>query len=144
MLFRSVTVSPSTVAWTAASSQAWLTLSAGSGTGSGSVTLTAAETTSAFARTATVTIGGQTVTVTQAAGTNAFSLSSATWAPVAGGASTALAVTAPYSDAPWTATSDQAWLTLSAASGTGDGTVTLTAASTTSLSTRAEIGRAHV
>ena len=55
-------------AWTASSSETWLTVGSGSsGTGTGTVTLTAAANTGA-ARNGTATIAGQTVTVNQAAG----------------------------------------------------------------------------
>lgn len=59
---------PSSCAWTVTSSQPWLTITSGTGaTGSGNVTFTVAENTGAQ-RSATVTIGGTQVTVTQAAG----------------------------------------------------------------------------
>lgn len=64
----STTVTVSTAdgcAWSAASSQSWLTLSRSGGTGAGSLTLTAAASSLTAARTATVTVGDQTVTVTQ-------------------------------------------------------------------------------
>ena len=52
-------------AWTASSDQAWLTVSPANGTGSGSVTLTALALTSVATRRASVTLGGQTIAVTQ-------------------------------------------------------------------------------
>ena len=81
-------------------------------------------------RGATVTIGGQTVTVTQAAGTNTFTLSTSTWNVGAPGGTRTVAITASYSDAPWTATSNQAWLSVSAGTGAGSGTIVLTAQAT--------------
>ena len=67
---KAITVT-SNVAWTAASSANWLTLSATSGTGNGTVTVTADENTTASERQATITISDgdqqtQTITVTQA------------------------------------------------------------------------------
>jgi hypothetical protein len=61
-----VTANLSTCGWTAASDSAWVTVSPTSGTGSGTVGITVAANTGA-ARTATLTIGGQTYTVSQAA-----------------------------------------------------------------------------
>jgi hypothetical protein len=61
-----VTASGSSCAWTAASNSGWVTLNPADGTGNGAVGLTAAPN-SGSARTATLTIGGRTCTVTQAA-----------------------------------------------------------------------------
>ena len=47
-----------------------------------------------------------------------------------------MAVASSLGDAPWTASSNQAWLSLSPAAGTGPGTVTLTAAPTASAQPR--------
>jgi len=62
----------SNVAWTAASDQTWLTLSAASGTNNGTITVTATANTATSARNATITFSGtgvtsKTVTITQAA-----------------------------------------------------------------------------
>src|SRR4029453_7616392 len=52
-------------AWTAASTVSWITVTAGSsGSGNGTVTYTVAANTSTTARTGTLTVAGQTVTVT--------------------------------------------------------------------------------
>ena len=132
-----VTVTPASGTWTTSSSQAWVTLSSSGGAGNGSVTLTAASTTSTTTRTAIVTIGGKTVTVTQAAGT--VTLSPTSWtAPAAGGARS-VTVTASPTTVAWAATSNQPWVTLSSGGGAGNGSVTLTAASTTSTTTRTAI-----
>ncbi|MGH9140226.1 MAG: BACON domain-containing protein, partial [Vicinamibacterales bacterium] len=61
-----VTASQGTCAWTATANVAWLTVTSGaSGTGSGTVAFSVAANTGA-ARTGTLTIGGQTFTVSQA------------------------------------------------------------------------------
>jgi hypothetical protein len=123
-----VSSSVANLAWTAFSDRPWLTVSPASGTGPGTVTLTAAATTSVAVRTATAWIAGQPVAVTQAGGTPSFVVTPATWhAPNAGG-SRQITVTATLSDAPWTASSSETWLTVSPSSGAGSGTVTLTAA----------------
>lgn len=68
----SVTASGSTCSWTASSSDGtWLTCSPASGAGSASVTWSATANTSASPRTATITVAGQTFTVTQAAASTA-------------------------------------------------------------------------
>lgn len=60
-----ITVTSSTT-WTAASDQAWATLSQASGSGNGTVTVIVAANSTTDSRTATITIGGQTHTLTQA------------------------------------------------------------------------------
>jgi Viral BACON domain/Secretion system C-terminal sorting domain len=124
--------------WTVTSNQAWLTLSAASGTGNGTTTLTAAANGTISARTATVTysIGGLpvlTVTVNQAAGLATLAVTPSTWSPTGSGGTQAITVT---SNTAWTLTSNQAWLTLSAASGSGNGTNTLTAAANGTIASR--------
>jgi Putative binding domain, N-terminal/Viral BACON domain len=118
-------------AWTATTNDpSWLTITSGaSGSGNGSVGFTAAANPSPQARTGTLTIGGQTFTVNQAAGTCSFSLSPASWSVVAAGASNSTSVTAATGCA-WTATTnDPSWLTItSGASGSGNGSVNFTAA----------------
>jgi Putative binding domain, N-terminal len=106
----------------------WLTITNGaSGTGNGTVTFTAAANAGA-ARSGTLTIAGQTFTANQA-GSCAATLNPASLTiPVAGGAGNQVAVAIAPGCA-WTATSNAPWLTITnGASGTGNGTVTFTAA----------------
>ncbi len=129
----------STCAWTAASDAAWVTFTNASGTGSGTAAFGVAKTTSTTARPATVTIGGQTLTLTQAPQTVPacdFTLSTTTQSVPAGGLSSTVTVTASGGCA-WTAASNAAWLTVtSGASGTGTGTAAVSAAANTSPSPR--------
>jgi hypothetical protein len=117
-------------AWTASSSASWLAITSGaSGTGNGTVQYSAAANTGA-PRSATLTIGGQTFTVTQASGCS-FSIAPAGGSvPVAGGTGS-VTVTAGAGCA-WTAASGASWLTItSGAGGTGTGTVTFSATANT-------------
>ncbi len=57
-----------------------------------------------------------------------LTLSQSTWAPIAAGGTLAVDVT---SNQTWTVTSNQPWLTFTPATGTGNGSVTLTAANNT-------------
>jgi hypothetical protein len=57
-----------------------------------------------------------------------FTVSPQTWTPPAGGGTQVVTITSSSAGALWTASSDANWLTLSTTSGTGSGTVTLTAA----------------
>jgi len=54
--------------WNAVSSNGWLTVTPSSGSGAGSATVAAQANTTAAVRTATITLGGKVITVTQAAG----------------------------------------------------------------------------
>ena len=127
-------------AWTAASDQTWLTLSAASGTGNGSVNV-AATANPGTSRTAKVTFTSGSITrevnVTQA-GTAAATLSvtPGTINITAAGETKPLTVNASGA---WTAASDQTWLTLSAASGTGDGSVNVTATANPGTSRTAKV-----
>ncbi len=121
-----ITVSTaSNCAWTAVSNDSWLTIPANPPrSGNGVVLYTAAPNTGA-ARVGTLTIAGQTVTVSQAAAVAC----SYTIAPssesfgLGGGPGTPIAVTAPAGCA-WTAVSDVAWVTITGgASGSGTGVV---------------------
>ena len=68
--------SASGCAWTATSNANWITITAGaSGTANGTVTYSVAANTTASTRTGTLTIGGQTFTVTQAASSGGGTLS---------------------------------------------------------------------
>jgi hypothetical protein len=67
-----VSVNPSNVSWTATANAAWLHVSTTNGTGSGTVMFTFDDNTY-FPRSGTLTIGGQTVTVSQ--GAPSYSLS---------------------------------------------------------------------
>ncbi len=118
-----VTASAGSCAWTAVSNDVWITItSGGSGTGSGQVNYSVAQNTGA-ARTGTITIGGQTFTVNQAAFTCSYSISPQSQSFTAAGGTGSVAVTATTGCA-WTAASNNAWVTItSGASGTGNGTV---------------------
>ena len=121
----SVSVTTATgCAWTAASNDSWITVTAGSsGSGNGPVDYTVAANASSLTRIGTLTIGGQTFTVTQTGVTCTYSISpsSATLGATAG--SGTVAVTSP-AGCGWSATSNDGWITITAgASGTGNGTV---------------------
>ncbi len=58
--------------WNAATSAPWITFSTAAGTGSGSTVITVAANTSGLARTGTILVGGQAVTVSEAATTQIF------------------------------------------------------------------------
>lgn len=112
-------------AYTATSNNPWITVTAGaSGTGTGTVSFTVAAN-NGLARTGTITVGGQTFTVTQSNGcTYALSPTNADFNAAGGPGSFNLMA----SDAacPWTAASSAPWIILNNTSGTGSATVSFT------------------
>jgi hypothetical protein len=107
--------------WTAQSPVPWITLSAGGGTGAGTVNVAVAANPSSTARTATISVADNAVTVTQA-GATCNLLVSPSSLNVVGGTKT-LTVTTP-SGCTWSASSTVAWMTFpNGSSGDGSGTV---------------------
>ena len=132
-----VTANAPDFAWTATSNAAWLTITAGaSTTGSGTVAYNVAANTSVNSRTGTLTIGGQTFTVTQSGVTPAYTLASTTGTAPATAGSGTVSLTSTPSDATWTATSNAAWLTVSPSNGTGPATLTYTYNAATTVASR--------
>jgi len=116
-------------AWTTSSSSPWLTV-AGGGNASGQATITAAANAGA-ARMGTVTIAGQAVTVSQAAAPCTFTIAPTSETVSAAGGTITIDVTAGTACS-WTSTSTATWITIATgASGTGNGSVTLTIAANT-------------
>ncbi len=116
-------------AWTAASNAAWLSITSGaSGNGNGAVGYTAASNPNTTPRSGTLTIAGQTFTVTQEALACTFSITPTAQSFTATGGNATVNVTSPNGCA-WTATSNNSWLTVtSGTSGNGNGTVGYTVA----------------
>jgi hypothetical protein len=121
----SVTVSTTSgCAWTAVSNAAWITVTSGaSGTGGGSVGYLVLANIGG-SRTGTVTIAGQTFTLTQAALLCSYSISPGNQ-EVQAAAGTGSVAVSTSSGCAWTASSNESWITVtSGASGSGNGTVT--------------------
>ena len=112
--------------WTAGSNASWITVTSGAtGTGDGSVSFSYAANTGT-SRTGTLTIAGQTFTLTQAP--CAYSISPDTVKMDEDGGTGTINVSTG-SACRWTASSNDSWITITAgASGTGDGTVRFTVA----------------
>src|SRR3954467_2136179 len=121
-----VTVTAGTgCSWTATSSATWITISAGaSGSGNGSVSYSVAANTGTTSRTGTMTIGGQTFTVTQAGAPCTFTIAPPSSNLPAAVATTGTVTVTAGTGCSWTATSTATWITISAgASGSGNGSV---------------------
>ena len=114
--------------WTASSDAKWLIVTPVTGMGNGSLNLIAMENTSGATRYATCTVQSgsfiRTVNVTQGSVAPTIDISPDSWdAPWAGGSKT-LEI---RNNGSWTTSCNASWLTVSPASGTGNGTITLTA-----------------
>jgi hypothetical protein len=115
--------------WTAASDVDWISVTTAAGAGNGTVGFTVAPTTGP-ARSGTLTIAGQVVTVTESPGCT-FDVSPLDLSVEASGGNRSVGVTAA-AGCSWTATSNAPWITItSGVSGDGAGTITFTAAAAT-------------
>jgi len=124
---------PAGCAWAAASGESWLTITAGaSGSGNGTVSYSAGPNQVSQTRQGTITLGGQTFVVNQAASTCSLSISPTSMtAPYSGrtGSASVLGGTG----CAWTAQSNDSWITVtSGATGSGNGGVTFSVAASTS------------
>ena len=113
-----------TCAWTAATAAPWISITSGAtGTGAGNVQFTAAANTGG-GRGGTITIGGQTFTLTQDGGCTFAVAPETIGAPAAAGSHNVTVTTAPGCS--WTAVSGAAWISIPVgASGSGNGAVQL-------------------
>jgi hypothetical protein len=122
-------------AWTAASNDiSWITgVTPASGTSNGTITYNVAANTG-IARTGTISIGDELFTISQANGCTTPSLS-ATSASVGAGASSGNTVGVTVgTGCPWTAASNDAWITVTSGTNyTGGGTVTYNVSANTGL-----------
>ncbi|HUW66626.1 MAG TPA: BACON domain-containing carbohydrate-binding protein [Candidatus Nanoarchaeia archaeon] len=123
--------------WTATSNYDWITITSGdSGNGSGTVGYSVAANPEASSRTGTITIAGETFTVTQdgIACTYSISPTSQSFGDIGGNGS--VSVTSP-DNCSWTATSNDDWITVTSGdSGNGSGTVDYSVAANPEASSR--------
>ena len=116
-------------AWSASSAATWITFSGGGGPGSGDATFSVSANTTGAERTGTLTVAGQTVTVTQVGGTCTYSISPSLVNVGADATTIPVTVTTPGS-CPWSSSSPASWATFpSGGTGAGNGTVTVAVAS---------------
>lgn len=117
-------------AWTVTSNMSWLTVTPSTGTGNTTISLVTTPNPTVQSRTATLTFKNngitlKSITVKQAPGLPTLTLSGNT-ATLKGKENSSEAVTVS-SNTTWTTTSSDTWLTLSAISGSGNGTLTFMA-----------------
>ncbi len=116
--------------WTATSNQDWITITSAPGaSASGAVTISIAPD-NGPSRSGTVTVAGQTITIAQGNGCT-FAISPDSQSIPSAGGTGSVNVTAAAGCA-WSATRTESWITItSGQSGSGNGTVNFTVASTT-------------
>ncbi|HUJ72743.1 MAG TPA: choice-of-anchor tandem repeat GloVer-containing protein, partial [Verrucomicrobiae bacterium] len=123
--------------WTATNNDSFITITSGSsGSGNGTVHYTVAANSSTNPVTGTMTIAGETFTVTQAGaagpGQCTFTLNATSVALAAKGGKKSVSVKAVGTDCAWTAVSNDGFITIaSGSSGTGNGKVAFTIAGNT-------------
>jgi len=112
-------------AWSVSGVPSWISVSTTGAVGTGTVTLSVGANTGA-ARSATLTVGGESVTVTQAAaGTPCtYSINPTAFNASGSGASTNITVTTSPGCA-WSTTGAPGWITVTDGIGTGSGTLTI-------------------
>src|SRR4051812_2260230 len=122
--------------WTAASTVSWISIASASGSGIGSVTFLVQQNPTAAARSGTVIVAGQTISVTQDAGSCSSTVTPTTFSIGPEGGSRTLSVISG-TQCPWSAASTVTWMTVTdGASGSGIGAVTFTVAANASGATR--------
>lgn len=109
-------------AWTATTTDAFITITSGSGTGPGNVTFSVGQSGARGTLTGHITVGGQTYTLTQFGPTCAISINPTSVSATASGGSAIVSVTTPSNACAWKATG----LGATGVTGTGNGTVTFT------------------
>jgi hypothetical protein len=117
---------PGHCAWDAASSAAWVAITAGRGTGNGTVAFSVERNRNTTTRSATIAVGGLTFTVTQTgdAGACDYSVSPVEFEPCMSVSSDLTATVTADPGCTWTAAAGASWISVvGGQSGVGSGTV---------------------
>ena len=119
--------------WTVVESLDWASVSPASGSGDSTVTVTVDANTTTSPRSGTITIGEQAHSLSQEAAAAFVTIDPISKTAVSGGESYDITVT---SNTDWTATESLDWASVSPASGSGDGAVTVIVVANTTTSPR--------
>ena len=113
-------------AWTASEGLSWVSITSGaSGSGNGTVSLSVSANTTGSSRSDTITVAGQSVSLTLTGGC-AYTVSPTSISMFSAGGTGTISVTAA-SGCTWTAVDDSSWIVLTTGTaGNGNGTVTYT------------------
>ncbi|HRK82205.1 MAG TPA: BACON domain-containing protein [Saprospiraceae bacterium] len=134
----SISVTSNCSSWTVSGAPAWATVSPASGSNNGTITVSFQANTSTQSRSATLTIAGCTITrqvsITQAGAAVTLEVSPANISQTAAAGSASISVTSNCSS--WTVSGAPAWATVSPASGSNNGTITVSFQANTSTQSR--------
>jgi hypothetical protein len=126
-----ITANAASCQWTASSNASWATVGAPSGNGSGALGVTVtSNANSSTPRSTSLTVGGQTINVTQSGTTCIYALQSTTGSAPASGGSGSVGVIAPAGCA-WNASSSAPWLSITSSGNSGTSNVSFVAAPNT-------------
>ena len=123
-----ITTSTSDCPWTIENDADWLALDQTEGVGTTTVGFTVPEYSGAGARTATITVGDQSITIDQSAFCNVESIDPTSENFTEEGGSGTITVVTDSDTCEWTATTEADWVTIDVVGGVGDGTVEFTVA----------------
>jgi len=119
-----LTVTPESGIWTAMANAAWLHINGTNQSGTGSISIGFSFDTNFYAtRVGTLTIAGQTLTVTQQPSPVYLNPTTLTEGPTAGGDNVSLVMS--LQSTPWTASANDSWLHLGATNQSGMGSATI-------------------
>ena len=132
-----MTATPQSCAWTASSDAPWITITrGGSGSGNGQVDYSVDPNPNGALRSGTITLGGQTLAVSQDGGGCSYSILPVSQGFAAAGGLGNVAISAGPGCA-WTAASNDSFITItSAANGSGNGTIDFSVAGNTGAHSR--------
>ena len=143
-----LTAPANTCTYTAASNNAWISVTPNSGTGNGTLSVAVAANPSTVFLYGSIAVAGQIIPISEAGLTGCayFVTPGSLTFPGTGGIAN-LSLTSTYPDCVWTAVSNVPWVTLSPATGTGNATIQAVAAfntTTGSLAGTATIGGQNI
>lgn len=121
--FSATVITTAGCAWNASSNATWMSISSGApGNGPGNVNYSVQANNSASSRVGTLSIAGQTLTVTQAAGSSSVTLSPTSAKYSWSGGRGSITVSA---NVPWTAVSNVNWISITSGSSSANGNTTV-------------------
>ncbi len=127
---------PNGCAWTASSSESWITVAGASGNGDGSISYSVATNPSIQSRSGTIVVEGQVLTITQGGIDCTYSLSPSSSSFDSEGGSGSTSVSSP-DGCQWSASSNESWISITSGGiGSGDGPVSFTVAANTTIQAR--------
>jgi hypothetical protein len=130
-----LTTTSATCAWTASTNCNWVTLANASGSGSSTISYTVSANTTTASRTCTITVNGQTHTITQSGISCTYSINSSSQSFASTGGTGNFNLTSP-TGCTWTASTNCNWVTLANASGSGSSTISYTVSANTTTASR--------